>query len=1341
MSAHQARFATRPIGSVFVPAFSLVLALLPAGCEQKTVSGPTVADLQPVHAGVSLGEVPVRRLRRVPENGVVETVADGRARVRLDDGTVIVLDGNTRITVGAGRAKIERGRVFVTGAEGARTQIAVGEATVVVSGSNAAVRLAPENANNASVYAASGEIAVRAGGKDVAVQTGESAAIVGADVKVAPERAFDDWTGGLASPWGAAGKPSRAVGELWGRDASSSTDVGSPLTIRSQAVESRMVGESAETVVKTAFFHAGDGAVVGDFRMALPPGAIVSGFAVGIGADPAEASIGLASREDSEDMSPRAMLEWAGDGWVRGIVPGISPGSVVTVVLRYVEWLHPEPKGSSVTLAYRFPLAGEAAPPIVGEFAARIDASLLKPTAVWPGQGAAVSNGTVELRRSDFKPTADLVSEFETQPFRSPARLYMTPAGPNDDAGDYVLVRAEAPSIEADQGVSLVIVLDLSASTDGGMLDSQRAFVEALLGLLGPRDNLLVLQADETARPVGPAALGAVDEARRKAIQQALSTLSPGGATDLGRAIEAGADAFATENPTAMVVYVGDGWPTVGDFRVNEIRARLARRTRPMPRVGAVAVGPAANRFGLTALVRGSGPLLEVGDRVEAASNAASLVADALHPMVAGVELQLGKDVEQVYPLEPRSVRSGDTLWAVGRLRGTAPRQVTLAWRDAKGPQSKVVALSRESSVNDQDVSRRWAAARAEELALRGSGREAVTDVALRTQLLTPWTAWVTGLSEGKQYVPSRLDTRVLDLSCGADAVFSASLSTVAAPGASLLDLGAVADDPQGNDAEAMKAAIRAAAGRVIDDAGSSVRACRDSRAALRPDLSGTLEVKFKVDGDGTAKDIKVSGPPSARDDALFRCVVQVVAGLSFPATGIAGTVEIVQPIMLPPGRSPARTKCSATSQLPVPLRRGVWAQRFKYKTPVEVYSEARRSCELQSWAAKRSLLELSLLRVVGVARVNLARDLDLLGEADAATFLRQEAVKRARAPEEVRQIRKALLRGETYPVKAFEKAYTDAYDGGKRLAVVRRFLGLAPHDVRLRRQLLRLLEAAGNKDTLRQEAALIRRDPHADASLLADCASALRRVGDDAEARRMFGEIVERAPNDPWARAYAADRLRNEGLFDQAGAVVAPLEKQLAGEPGVTLRAALANEGAGRIDVAARMLSRLTQSGGRSERDHFHELASDVATVMLLSPRQGLSPADKAELERRSLELPRPPRGTVVFLRTGAALSQLQAKIVRGPDTSKEEREPDALAPDLGLYRFRLDPDDPAPIVLRLAAAKDLPPAAATHVQVVALVANGSSRPPTLVLIEVDLPANGDEVKLAWRDNRWEKL
>src|SRR5262249_56630432 len=121
----------------------------------------------------------------------------------------------------------------------------------------------------------------------------------------------------------------------------------------------------------------------------------------------------------------------------------------------------------------------------------------------------------------------------------------------------------------------------------------------------------------------------------------------------LGRARGAGADALPAAAPAAMVIYIGDGWATVGDSTVDEMMARLARRPGGAPRLGAVGVGPLVNRFALAALVRGSGPLLEIADSSDAARTALALIADALPPTVAGVGIVFGPAVKRIYPRSP----------------------------------------------------------------------------------------------------------------------------------------------------------------------------------------------------------------------------------------------------------------------------------------------------------------------------------------------------------------------------------------------------------------------------------------------------------------------------------------------------------------------------------------------------------------------------------------------------------------------------------------------------------------------------------------------------------------
>lgn len=540
----------------------------PKPIEKPLVS--TIADLAPVHAGVRIAGQPVRVLTRLAEGDDLETDADGRARVRLDSGTTVIVDQKTHLTITEHGIDVVSGRVFVVAT--LPTEVGLGASAADGKTLLTATQTAIERSASATkVYAPSGEIIVRGKSKEATVHAGETATVDAKGVVVAPERGFDDWTGGMAAPWAAEGAPRRAVGEIWGR--SNPADPGAPLTTRSHEVNATIAGEVARTEVKTTFFNAGESQVLGDFRMAIPEGAIVSRFATIRGDRTTEGHIALAARKvsvgsDFAALSARGdILEWAGDGWLRGTLPNIDPGATVSVVVTYVEWLSPTAKGpKSQVVQYRYPMVGEADPPTIGEFFARIDAGPSQATGLAAGFGARVSGTAVEVRRPDFKPTSDLVVDVEMPSSASPARAFIAPAS-NEDDDPTILVRTEAPlgaasdgkTPNGEDGVTLALVLDTSTSVDPALLDAGKAFVEAVTRGLGPRDRLVVLAADQGVRPIGPETIGPVDEARKQAIVAGLGTAVQGGATDLGRSLELAADRLPNDAPDAMVIYIGDG--------------------------------------------------------------------------------------------------------------------------------------------------------------------------------------------------------------------------------------------------------------------------------------------------------------------------------------------------------------------------------------------------------------------------------------------------------------------------------------------------------------------------------------------------------------------------------------------------------------------------------------------------------------------------------------------------------------------------------------------------------------------------------------------------------------
>ncbi len=1343
----------RPWALIGVMLAIVALAGVAIGFRQKPpppIERPlltTFADLAPGHAGVFASQKPVRVLERVGMNTPIETDANGRARLRLDTGTTVILDRSTKLTVTPKGVDLDSGRIFVVATPG--TKVGIAGAVVTISDASAAFE---KTTGDAKVYASNGELTVRAANVDSAVKVGETATIAGSKVTVAPERGFDDWTGGLATPWSVDGKPRRAIGEAWGR--AQPGDPGSPLTVRAVNVDAKVTGEVARTEVETTFFNAGRTNVVGDFRIAIPRGALVARFATKRGNQVREGHIGLASRggdlaPNFSDIGARGdILEWAGDGWLRGTIPDIAPGSTTTVTIAYVEWLTPTPKeGGTEVVEYRYPMVGESPPPLVGEFFARVDAGPSDPVALAAGMDAHTVGSAVEIRRSDFKPTADLVVDVEEKPAKSPARAYVANAAEDGD-DPTIVVRTEVPNTvtgskgSTDQGITVALVLDTSTSIDPALLDAGKAFVESVVRSLGPSDRVVVFAADQGVRAIGPVAIGSVDDARKKAVIDALGNVEQGGATDLGRSLEAAAAALPNDAPDAMVVYVGDGWPTIGDLTPEAIRARLARRAQGAPRLGAVAVGPSANRLVLAALTKGSGPLIEVADTEGAARASVELLENALVPTVTSVSLDLGPGVERVYPRSDQAVQVGTTITYVGTVRGDVPKNVVLTYRDASGIHHETRAVTLEDTAYPDDVLRRWAALRVESIALAGGGREATTDAALQSGLVTPWTALlVGGRSQSIEYVPTSLEARVLDTAVGPDLGFNAAFTT---PRAAQGALAAPSDAARFEEEDyPVAGAIELSARRTLDDARAAFRSCRDTRAALRPELSGNVLLTFDLDGEGHASKVHAQGV-NDNDETLSRCLELVVDGLAFARSETKDDVKVSYTVSFPPPDPSLRgRKCSPTSTLDLPLRRGVWRERIDRLSAANAYLDAKRSCELPNWTAKRSMLELILStlgtssfggaeRRAGLATLGIATSLEDAGDPEAAGFLRKEAIRRA-APEELAALRGALLSSERVPRTELDKQYAAAADDKGRLAVVARFLAFAPHSALLRKRQIELLASMGDKGDLLAAVRLVRLDPFADATLIAEGAHLLRKAGPDLEdeARRTYFEIAERGPNDPWGRAFLGDRLRAEGWFDDATESYEILDRLVPDDGATGIRLALAHAGAHRLDVALRILSRVEKTGGRSADKKAALIANRLAHLLIEEALAGgtIDAEEKSLLERRLADFPA-MRGSAIFVvRAEGGADPLTVSLERGPDKAREAIDPDASFSAIGIYTAAIPDGDASRVLLSVRTTKGVPPETAPTVDVVAL----GTKKRALVAHPTQLVLSGDPVGVAW--------
>ena len=388
---------------------------------------------------------------------------------------------------------------------------------------------------------------------------------------------------------------------------------------------------------------------------------------------------------------------------------------------------------------------------------------------------------------------------------------------------------------------------------------------------------------------------------------------------------------------------------------------------------------------------------------------------------------------------------------------------------------------------------------------------------------------------------------------------------------------GAITATPTGDGGLA-----RAAATRTLREGERGPRQCYERRAIVRPDLRGDVTVEVTVGPDGAVRESRLAAS-SLADPDVEHCVVTEVRGLSFPATeGETVTITHSFSFQIPEREFGGRRECSTASSQPLEVRRQLWQERLDQSYGVEgalaVYRQARAQCELSTWRARRTLLDLALARTPNLAqKIQLVQALS--GDPTARAYLHRVILRSVRTPEEVRMVRMSLGLEPGVEWMVFARLWQTTASPEARLRIVRRWLEVAPDDLDLRVRLLSLLEQTNALPEARRVARELRADPLSDAKVRTEVGEFWLRQNDEAEARRVFSEIVEHTPLDPWARQRLGDLYRAHGWHDDAYREYRTLSMLRPDDGEVLLLLARAAAGAGRVDEALRLEQRLAES------------------------------------------------------------------------------------------------------------------------------------------------------------------
>lgn len=1294
--------------------FALACACLAScGRDGRTLAPKhqTWAELRTIRSGVTItppGEsarLPYPR-ERLADGAVIELKDHALAWLRRDGGETLLVGGPAVVELMSQGMRLRQGLMFVETPPQQAASLETASGRLHLGAGRASIAVSDNG--EVQAYVLAGELRTDRGHR---AEPGQKLTIAKGNATVSPVVVWNDWTGGLATTDPEAAPAPFGVGTVGARLPEETGKPRWPLTIQRLEVHVDIDKDLAITEVEQVFFNPTAATVEGIYRFRTPPGATLHRFGVdrdgaliwGHVKEQKQAAAQYQAHVYAGSTEDPALLEWEAPGVYRAKLYPIEPGASRRVVTRYAEWLGRSGERGERRL-YVYPMAAqgaEASLPRIEELTVHVDLQNAGAQEVRMGMAGVRQGHAVVVRAHDIVPRADLAVELydeglsQVRGYVAEHQLDPSLLAPDDrgqkagDESDYLLVplRAAQPE-QRPKGLDLAVVVDASAATDPGALSMARSATDALLTHLGPDDRVAVWVGDVGLRAVAPGTdkLGPVTAETQRQVSAGLARIERGGATDLG-AILTEAASVLQPHRNGVLVYVGDGVPTVGELQLPEIRERLGRLPRPV-RICTLGVGEGANMQLLAGVAHGSFSE-QVADAHSASRAALRLLEEAERPGWLATELSLGPDVERIYPRDVGTVPADETVLVVGRLKGKAPQQMAVT----AGGRTEHRPLRVERIDDRGDMMRRWAEGRLMQLLDEGAGRAAVVEVGMRYGILTPFTSYYVPtqtevaadarLASNVERSPARLGKRkvtavsedteavtVEERTRGEKANFKEQAPPPPAPAEPAKPAAPVLARP------APRAAATTATGRAASPAAAAATVdapvAGGETAAQAPGLGVSSPAKGAGHTRDRAKNDEAEASTAMTGDAWGAAGLGLASGgqaqledekkpalsaaevVDGSGTGPgygrhAGNVLRSARIRLPKLDESQSSKrigvvshrqmlCSPAAMLPVGERIALWKERLRGTSPygaVNIYRNALATCEAPTWRERSSLLSL-MVDALGTVHARASLWRLLAHEPGTGDAIYGMILTRIRNASDLRALHDALGLKSIDQV-ALQKALKEATTPAARVQKLRELLLVWPDDLWLHVKLLHALEDASDPAGARLVGRKLRASANADAAVRTAVGELYLRLAsspDDADAReglRAFGEIVEFAHDDPVARRRLGDLFRAHGWHEQAARQYETLERLRPDDATVLLVRAAAAQGMGRTEEAVRWAEKAAAASSPDGLSDLARTARAMALTFLAWAR------DEARTANRTQDLEK------LFGRTTQLLSRAQ--------------------------------------------------------------------------------------------------
>ncbi|MDQ6887845.1 MAG: VIT and VWA domain-containing protein [Gemmatimonadota bacterium] len=446
--------------------------------------------------------------------------------------------------------------------------------------------------------------------------------------------------------------------------------------------------------VEETFTNRGGRLGEADYIFPLPGGAAFQDLKLSINGElvAGETMSADRARQIYEDIVRRqrdpALVEWMGSGMLRTRIFPIGPGEEKRVVVRF-QMIAPR-EGDALRVDYR-----RGAPPGSGrgEREGRTTFTLTYPAREGWGDPYSPTHAldvhdTEGHRRVEARGDGSEVTVLLPLRHTTTASVSVLTHADGPDDGFALITLAPPAALPRMTPRDVTFVLDVSGSMSGKKMDQARAAGRQLLHTLAPRDRFRMIDFSTDVRSFRDGFLPATPDNLRDA-EKYLDELEATGSTNISGALAEALRPREEPGRMAVVLFVTDGEPTVGERRPDAIAQRAAE-LRGNRRLFTFGLGADVNVPLLEQLAlqgRGTAHFVRPQEDVE---RAVSLVASRLtNPVVTDVRLVVeGVRLSKMLPAGAIDIFAGQDLVLLARYSGSGPAQLRVEGQSAAGPVS-----------------------------------------------------------------------------------------------------------------------------------------------------------------------------------------------------------------------------------------------------------------------------------------------------------------------------------------------------------------------------------------------------------------------------------------------------------------------------------------------------------------------------------------------------------------------------------------------------------------------------------------------------------------------------